>query len=143
VLKTLSEKHGVRKVFVSSDASQDELLALRAASVPLVLIVYKAYEMKGTPLLSFNTGKGSLQLALVEQIICSHARAFVGTDGSHFSKEIHLERKARMLRAGVTDLDTAYIGTSYSMVAKGRTRGLCTSWQQDESELGCEMLPLD
>jgi hypothetical protein len=34
------------------------------------------------PLLSFDSAKGSLQLALVEQILCSHAAAFVGTDGS-------------------------------------------------------------
>jgi hypothetical protein len=75
------------------------------------------------------------------------AAVFIGTDGSHFSKEIHLERRSRLkaqLEASISggdDMD--YAQTSYSMVQQGILRPLCTKWEASTSEHGCEILPLD
>jgi hypothetical protein len=48
-----------------------------------------------------------------------------------------------MVRAGTENLEEVFQRTSYSMVDAGRTRKLCMTWEADESELGCEILPLD
>jgi hypothetical protein len=48
--------------------------------------------MKGS-LIDHSTPLGSQQLFAVDQILCAHADAFIGTFGSGFSAEIHFERR--------------------------------------------------
>jgi hypothetical protein len=75
------------------------------------------------------------------------ATVFIGTDGSHFSKEIHLERRSRLKEQqevsgdGGSDID--YAKTSFSMIQQGILRPLCLDWDMDGTEHGCEGLPLD
>ena len=70
---------------------------------------------------------------LVEQIVAAQADIFIGTHGSHFSKEIHLER--RLNQGGKKHLEN-----SWSMVEKGDLVPLCDSWEVGER---CEILPFD
>ena len=44
-------------------------------------------------LIDHNSALGSEQMYVVDQSLCAHATAFVGTFGSGFSAEIHFERR--------------------------------------------------
>jgi hypothetical protein len=46
MLTELAKHHDVTTIFVSSDASKDELMSLRAACSPLTVLFYKSYEHK-------------------------------------------------------------------------------------------------
>ena len=74
-------------------------------------------------------------MAARTRIIASRGKFFVGTVKSHFSKEIHMERRAR--QGG----GEAFYENSVSMSKGGELVPLCRSWQGNEGE--CEIGPLD
>nr|XP_039261509.1 GDP-fucose protein O-fucosyltransferase 2-like [Styela clava] len=83
-LKELMKKYKVSKVFVASDGTKEEMSELKKL-VPEVVM----YE--GTKEREKRLKKGGV--AIVDQIICSYARYFIGTSESTFSFRIQEERE--------------------------------------------------
>ena len=135
-LAGLAKTHGVKHMFVATDSTDGELneIQQRLKADAVELHRYKPGHY-GTPLINYGSATGQLKLALVEQIIASRGKFFVGTVKSHFSKEIHMERRAR--QGG----GEAFYENSMSMSKGGKLVQLCRSWQSNEGE--CEIGPLD
>ncbi|XP_065343379.1 GDP-fucose protein O-fucosyltransferase 2 [Cloeon dipterum] len=85
-IKILAEKHGLGKVFVASDGTEKELTELENLLLPLTLHRFRPTAEELESLLDGG-------VAIIEQIICSHARAFTGTFESTFSFRIQEERE--------------------------------------------------
>ena len=134
LFRRLAEQHSITNFYVATDAAADEVHSMKEALLAHGIAMEKIEERDAQ--LPGGTGGalGSLGFMLVEQIIASQAQLFVGTDGSHFSKEIHLERR---LHQGGGD---EFYENSLSMVGKGELIPLCRSWVGGAT---CEILPLD
>ncbi|XP_059481088.1 GDP-fucose protein O-fucosyltransferase 2 [Neocloeon triangulifer] len=85
-IEKLAKKFDVGKVFVASDGTDKELIELRKALSHLM--VHQFQPTKEEVELYLDGG-----VAIIEQIICSHARAFIGTYESTFSFRIQEERE--------------------------------------------------
>lgn len=83
-LKELMIKYEVKKIFVASDGTAEEMQQLKKLVPEIVM-----YE--GTKEREKRLRKGGV--AIVDQIICSHARYFIGTSESTFSFRIQEERE--------------------------------------------------
>ncbi|CAH2987719.1 unnamed protein product [Chilo suppressalis] len=78
----------VKKIFIASDASSNELKALDEQLHNLNYEVYRFTATKDA-LKELNDG----EVAIIDQIICSHAAYFIGTHESTFSFRIQEERE--------------------------------------------------
>jgi peptide-O-fucosyltransferase len=77
---------GLRKVYLSSDCSGSEFHDLRS-----MLRGASLYKFK--PPWEYHVQLGDGGLAVIDQIICSHARWFIGTYESTFTYRIYEERE--------------------------------------------------
>ncbi|XP_078490161.1 fut13 protein [Ciona intestinalis] len=87
VAKVLSEKmkeYKVDKVFIASDGTKEEMKELKALLPGMFM-----YKPTKTEKSEFKMGG----VAIIDQIICSHARFFMGTKESTFSFRIQEERE--------------------------------------------------
>ena len=65
-------------------------------------------------------------LAKIDQLATSLGDVFIGTARSHFSKEIHLERRLRLrARLGEREGEGAWFRTSRALVGGGKVIPLC------------------
>lgn len=76
----------VETIFISTDASQEELTELKSSFQDFNIV---KYEPSPNEIKKFKDGG----IAIIDQIICSHARLFVGTCESTFSFRIQEERE--------------------------------------------------
>ena len=83
-LKELMKKYDVNKVFIASDGTKDEMKQLKSLLPEMVMFKASKEDKR-----KFKMGG----LAIIDQIICSHARYFVGTKESTFSFRIQDERE--------------------------------------------------
>ena len=83
-LKALMKQHNVDKVFVASDGTKEEMKELK--SLLPEMIMYKPSKEQRK---KFKMGG----IAIIDQIICSHAKYFTGTKESTFSFRIQDERE--------------------------------------------------
>jgi hypothetical protein len=103
---------GRRAVFLATDGTDEETAELRSALAPHGVDLWR------------HAVDGSLsgpELMLTEQILCARAQAFIGTMHSHFSKEIHMERKRLLAGEG----GGRWVLTSRSLAEGGRLVRLC------------------
>lgn len=84
ILKDLMIKYEVNKIFVASDGTQEEKEQLKEL-VPEI-VMYEPSKKKEKKL-----KKGGV--AIIDQIICSHAKYFIGSKESTFSFRIQEERE--------------------------------------------------
>lgn len=92
-LKAKMREYGVPKVFIASDGTEKEMKQLKLLLPEMVRFIptsdqKKKYKMGG--------------LAIVDQIICSHARYFMGTKESTFSFRIQEEREIMCFKKDTT-----------------------------------------
>ncbi|RZF37542.1 hypothetical protein LSTR_LSTR008580 [Laodelphax striatellus] len=85
-IKKLLEKHTLSTVFVATDAPNLEFIELRNRLMDFSVLRYKP--SKEVKLLHKDGG-----IAIIDQIICSHARYFIGSQDSTFSFRIQEERE--------------------------------------------------
>jgi len=83
-LKAKMKEHGVEKVFIASDGTQEEMKKLKKLLPEMQM--FKASKQQKE---KYKMGG----LAIIDQIICSHARYFTGTKESTFSFRIQEERE--------------------------------------------------
>ncbi|NXT79125.1 OFUT2 fucosyltransferase, partial [Zapornia atra] len=83
-IRSLLETHQLRKVFVATDAVEEEIELLRKLLPEMV-----RFEPSWGELELYKDGG----LAVIDQWICAHARYFIGTSVSTFSFRIHEERE--------------------------------------------------
>ncbi|XP_006008222.1 GDP-fucose protein O-fucosyltransferase 2 [Latimeria chalumnae] len=83
-IKSLLEENKVEKVFVATDADEEDLSELRKLLPEMV-----CFEPTWEELELFKDGG----IAIIDQWICAHARYFIGTSVSTFSFRIHEERE--------------------------------------------------
>jgi hypothetical protein len=135
LLHKLASDAGLKHVFVATDSKDDELdkIADSLGAHGITLHRYKP-GYYGEPKISYTNPTGQLQLALVEQILCSRAKAFVGTANSHFSKEINMERK--MQQGGGEEFNE----NSHSLIQGGELIPLCKTWHDG---VQCEINVID
>ena len=72
-------------------------------------------------LIDHNSALGSEQMYVVDQALCAHATAFVGTFGSGFSAEIHFERRR------AHEADSPGLGDSVRLSASAKTEAVALS----------------
>uniref|UniRef100_H2Z6H1 GDP-fucose protein O-fucosyltransferase 2 n=1 Tax=Ciona savignyi TaxID=51511 RepID=H2Z6H1_CIOSA len=87
VAKVLSEKmkeYNVNKVFIASDGTKDEMEELKSLLPGMIMFKPSKAELN-----NFKMGG----VAIIDQILCSHARYFMGTKESTFSFRIQEERE--------------------------------------------------
>nr|CAB3264994.1 fut13 protein precursor [Phallusia mammillata] len=84
VLKEKMQEYKVNKVFIASDGTKEEMAQLKTLLPEMVM--YKPTKEKKK---AFKMGG----VAIIDQIICSHARYFTGTKESTFSFRIQEERE--------------------------------------------------
>jgi peptide-O-fucosyltransferase len=135
LLQKLASDAGLKHVFVATDSKDDELDKITNSldAHGITLHRYKPGHY-GEPKIDYNNPTGNLKLALVEQILCSRAKAFVGTKSSHFSKEINLERK--MQQGGGEE----FYENSHSLIQGGELIPLCKTWHDGVT---CEINVID
>ena len=80
------KKRNLDTVFVATDASEKELNVLRD-NIPGIRVV--RYRPSEAELRDFRDGG----VAIIDQIVCSHARYFIGTRESTFTFRIQEERE--------------------------------------------------
>ncbi|XP_014245555.1 GDP-fucose protein O-fucosyltransferase 2 [Cimex lectularius] len=80
------QEQNLTVVFVSTDAPDDEVLILKQLLKSVTVIQYKADDKKQK---RFKDGG----IAIIDQIICSYAKYFIGTHESTFSFRIQEERE--------------------------------------------------
>lgn len=85
ILKTLS---GIKKIFIATDASMTEINDLKSR---LVAYKYEIHLFLASPAVVEEYKDGGL--AIIDQIICSHAAYFIGTHESTFTYRIQEERE--------------------------------------------------
>lgn len=85
-LEERMEKLQLKTIFIASDAPKPEFAELKTH-----LSQYKVLRFEPTPTMKFQIKDGGV--AIVDQIICSHARYFIGTYESTFSFRIQEERE--------------------------------------------------
>ncbi|KAM6307235.1 LOW QUALITY PROTEIN: GDP-fucose protein O-fucosyltransferase 2 [Aegotheles albertisi] len=83
-IRSLLEKHKLEKVFVATDAVEEEIELLKKLLPEMV-----RFEPTWEELELYKDGG----LAVIDQWICAHARYFIGTSVSTFSFRIHEERE--------------------------------------------------
>ncbi|XP_061858497.1 GDP-fucose protein O-fucosyltransferase 2 isoform X2 [Colius striatus] len=83
-IRSLLETHQLGKVFVATDAVEEEVELLRKLLPEMV-----RFEPSWEELELYKDGG----LAVIDQWICAHARYFIGTSVSTFSFRIHEERE--------------------------------------------------
>ncbi|CAN0125821.1 unnamed protein product [Bubo scandiacus] len=83
-IRSLLEMHKLEKVFVATDAVEDEIELLKQLLPEMV-----RFEPSWEELELYKDGG----LAVIDQWICAHARYFIGTSVSTFSFRIHEERE--------------------------------------------------
>ncbi|KAM6071338.1 LOW QUALITY PROTEIN: GDP-fucose protein O-fucosyltransferase 2 [Chlamydotis macqueenii] len=83
-IRSLLEIHKLEKVFVATDAVEEEIELLRKLLPEMV-----RFEPSWEELELYKDGG----LAVIDQWICAHARYFIGTSVSTFSFRIHEERE--------------------------------------------------
>ncbi|KAK1902848.1 GDP-fucose protein O-fucosyltransferase 2 [Dissostichus eleginoides] len=83
-IRSLMKKHKLEKVFVATDADEEESKELRRLLPDMV-----RFEPSTEDLELFKDGG----VAIIDQWICAHARYFIGTSVSTFSFRIHEERE--------------------------------------------------
>ncbi|XP_010766071.1 GDP-fucose protein O-fucosyltransferase 2-like isoform X1 [Notothenia coriiceps] len=83
-IRSLMKKHKLEKVFVATDADEEESKELRRLLPDMV-----RFEPSNEDLELFKDGG----VAIIDQWICAHARYFIGTSVSTFSFRIHEERE--------------------------------------------------
>jgi hypothetical protein len=137
MLREQAARAGVAHVIVATDTNADELAELRAALLaagaggqpPLTLHRYappsSASGGEGgadddyASLIDWSTKTSRLQLAKIDQALAAAGAVFVGTARSHFSKEIHLERRLLLGDAA------AWYRTSSALVGGGKIIPMC------------------
>ena len=80
------KKRNLETVFVATDASEKELKVLRDNTPGIRVVRYQPSEAK---LRDYRDGG----VAIIDQIVCSHARYFIGTRESTFTFRIQEERE--------------------------------------------------
>ena len=80
------KKRNLDTVFVATDASEKELKVLKDNSPGIRVVRYQPSEAE---LRDFRDGG----VAIIDQIVCSHARYFIGTRESTFTFRIQEERE--------------------------------------------------
>ncbi|XP_019945147.2 GDP-fucose protein O-fucosyltransferase 2 isoform X1 [Paralichthys olivaceus] len=83
-MRSLMKKHKLDKVFVATDADEEELKELKKLLPDMV-----RFEASTDDLELLKDGG----VAIIDQWICAHARVFIGTSVSTFSFRIHEERE--------------------------------------------------
>lgn len=83
-LKKLMKQHEVNKVFIASDGTEEEMKQLKSLLPEMVMFKPTKEQKK-----KLKMGG----IAIIDQIICSHARYFTGTKESTFSFRIQDERE--------------------------------------------------
>ncbi|KFQ17253.1 GDP-fucose protein O-fucosyltransferase 2, partial [Merops nubicus] len=83
-IRSLLETHKLEKVFVATDAVEEEIQLLKKLLPEMV-----RFEPSWEELALYKDGG----LAVIDQWICAHARYFIGTSVSTFSFRIHEERE--------------------------------------------------
>lgn len=83
-LKQLAQEYGVEKIFVASDGTEEDMMLLERLLPNMIRYNPLAAEKK-----HFNKGA----IAIIDQIICSHARYFIGSYESTFTFRITEERE--------------------------------------------------
>ena len=83
-LKKLLKKHNLDKVFIASDGTKEEMKKLKSLLPEMVMFEPTKEQKK-----KLKMGG----LAIIDQILCSHARYFTGTKESTFSFRIQDERE--------------------------------------------------
>lgn len=83
-IRSLLEAHKLEKVFVATDAVEEEIELLKKLLPEMV-----RFEPSWKELELYKDGG----LAVIDQWICAHARYFIGTSVSTFSFRIHEERE--------------------------------------------------
>ncbi|XP_063836904.1 GDP-fucose protein O-fucosyltransferase 2 [Ostrinia nubilalis] len=79
---------GIKKIFISTDASASEVKILKSKLKEAGFKVY-VYDPSASDLEKYNDGG----IAIIDQIICSHAAHFIGTHESTFTFRIQEERE--------------------------------------------------
>lgn len=88
-IRGLCGARGLGRVFVASDGSDEELASLTSLLAPLEVFRFTGKENLGDE----GEALGDGQVAVVDQIIASYARFFVGSHESTFSFRIQEERE--------------------------------------------------
>ena len=83
-LTKLMKEYDVQKVFIASDGTKEDMKKLKSLLPQMVM-----YEPTNEQKKKYKMGG----LAIIDQIICSHARYFIGTKESTFSFRIQDERE--------------------------------------------------
>ena len=131
VQRTCAERgDGTRDAVIATDTSDEELGALRQAlgkrGVRLHRFAAPTVARPFTTVLDFTTEVSRLQIAKIDQLVTSLGDVFVGTARSHFSKEIHLERRLRLrARLGQREGENTWFRTSRALVGQGKLIPLC------------------
>ena len=136
MLREQAARAGVAHVIVATDTNAEELAELRTALLaavagqpPLTLHRYAPPSSASgagggadgdyASLIDWSTKTSRLQLAKVDQALAAAGAVFVGTARSHFSKEIHLERRLLLGDAA------AWFRTSSALVGGGKIIPMC------------------
>jgi hypothetical protein len=141
MLRKKADEYGVATVLIATDASEkEELGALRLLLHNLnINLLHYEKRAEGT-LLNYSQTKSTAQYAAVEQILCAKAKVFIGTLHSHFSKEVHLER--RLLWGEGTGDEPGVLGTggptwrsaSFSLAKGGELIPMCNKPTGDKAD---------
>ncbi|XP_039611253.1 GDP-fucose protein O-fucosyltransferase 2 isoform X1 [Polypterus senegalus] len=83
-IRDIMKKHKLDKVFIATDADDDEL-----EKISKLLPEMRRYEPTWEEMELYKDGG----VAIIDQWICAHARYFIGTSVSTFSFRIHEERE--------------------------------------------------
>ena len=151
LLKYCNEQ-GVYTVFLATDGSEDEVAALRRALGAAVSADCAERQASGenrscpaaelvTYDHSFKPDFNPMQSALVEQLIASKGRVFLGTHHSTFSLEVHFERATSLAKtawAGGKVGVAAWEGRDGSLTKAGAVIPLCDPDQPAQGEDACE-----
>ena len=131
----------IKTVFLATDANATDAAALHRAFagaglrvvryLPIPKNKFEKQWFPGFPgvmagsLLKFDEAASELQMPAVDQLLCARAAVFIGTLGSGFSQQMHLERRrwhARQRAAGRVSPGSP-MGVSYMMGGGGQTAG--------------------
>ena len=93
VLKSKMEEFNVTKVFIASDGTEKDMKELKKLLPQMVMFKPSKSDKK-----KFKMGG----IAIIDQIICSHARYFMGTKESTFSFRIQEEREIMCFKKDTT-----------------------------------------
>lgn len=94
-LETILKKHKLNTIFVATDAPKPEFAELKSH-----LSKYKVLRFEPSATLKYKIKDGGV--AIVDQIICSHAKFFIGTHESTFSFRIQEEREIMGFASNMT-----------------------------------------